>query len=73
MQRTHRRFQLATKYVHGKLGKVHTINVTLPVRWDKVRSSFRPTSPPASRLDGWLGQAPLIPYCPERCHGFFRR
>jgi myo-inositol 2-dehydrogenase / D-chiro-inositol 1-dehydrogenase len=76
MQRTHRRFRLATKYVRaGKLGKVHTVRVTLPVRWDKVEeASFRPTEPPV-HLDWerWLGQAPLVPYCSHRCHGFFRR
>jgi predicted dehydrogenase len=76
LQRTDYRFRTACELVrNGRLGKLHTVTVTLPMRWlGEDPGPFSPAAPPAE-LDwnAWLGQAPWVEYCPERCHGFFRR
>lgn len=75
-QRTDYRFRTACELVrNGRLGKLHTVTVTLPQRWRGESPGPFPTSAPPAELDWdtWLGQAPWVEYCPERCHGFFRR
>jgi predicted dehydrogenase len=75
-QRSAWTFRTACELVrNGRLGKVHQVTVTLPEH--PIGSSEGPfaSCPPPGDLDWetWLGQAPLVPYCPERCHGTFRR
>jgi myo-inositol 2-dehydrogenase/D-chiro-inositol 1-dehydrogenase len=75
-QRTDYRFRTACELVrNGRLGKLHTVTVTLPQRWKGETPGPFPTSAPPAELDWdtWLGQAPWVDYCPERCHGSFRR
>ena len=75
-QRTDYRFRTACELVrNGRLGKLNTVTVTLPQRWQGENAGPFPTSAPPAELDWdtWLGQAPRVEYCPERCHGFFRR
>jgi myo-inositol 2-dehydrogenase/D-chiro-inositol 1-dehydrogenase len=76
LQRTDYRFRTACELVrNGRLGKLHTVKVTLPMRWAGENGGPFPTTAPPAELDWdtWLGQAPYAEYCPERCHGFFRR
>ncbi|MBY0232644.1 MAG: Gfo/Idh/MocA family oxidoreductase [Gemmataceae bacterium] len=76
LQRTSLRFNQAVGLVRqGRLGKVHSITVTLPTRWvGESQGPFPACAPPATLdWERWLGQAPLVPYCPQRCHGSFRR
>ncbi|HEY1380894.1 MAG TPA: Gfo/Idh/MocA family oxidoreductase [Gemmataceae bacterium] len=75
-QRTMARFRGAVELVRGgALGRLHTITVTLPERWKGEGNGPFPTLPvpPGLDWDTWLGQAPWAEYCPQRCHGFFRR
>jgi predicted dehydrogenase len=76
-QRSHARFRTAVELVrNGRLGRLHTITLTLPERW---KSSYEgpflhfPFAPPFLDWDAWLGQAPRVDFCLERCHGTFRR
>jgi myo-inositol 2-dehydrogenase/D-chiro-inositol 1-dehydrogenase len=76
MQRNDRRFRTACELVrNGRLGRLHQVTVTLPQRWrGDSAGPFRASAPPAElNWDLWLGQAPVVPYCKERCHGSFRR
>jgi predicted dehydrogenase len=76
LQRTDRKFRTACELVrNGRLGTLHTITVILPERWRGTSPGPFPTAapPPELNWDAWLGQAPLVPYCKERCHGSFRR
>ncbi|MHC4402692.1 MAG: Gfo/Idh/MocA family protein, partial [Planctomycetota bacterium] len=55
----------------GRLGETLTARVGLP-RY-LTGGPFPTTEPPAHLdWDTWLGQAPKVPYCRERCHGSFR-
>jgi predicted dehydrogenase len=76
-QRTAWKFRTAVELVRaGRLGRLHTITVTLPRRWKfDFEGPFPhfPAPPPGLDWDTWLGQAPEVDYCPERCHGSFRR
>ena len=55
----------------GRLGKALTARVGLP-RY-LTGGPFPATEAPAHLdWDRWLGQAPAVPYCPQRCHGLFR-
>lgn len=75
-QRSLYTFRTATELIRaGALGPIRDIEITLPVRWAQgPQGPFEPETPPA-HLDWerWLGQAPLVPYTPQRCHGLFRR
>ena len=55
----------------GRLGKKLTATCSVgPGHTSKV---FETSDPPSSLdWDMWLGQAPKVPYCKERCHGSFR-
>ncbi|MFZ5831231.1 MAG: Gfo/Idh/MocA family protein [Planctomycetota bacterium] len=55
----------------GRLGKKLTI--TCGIGGARAGGPF-PTSEPPAGLDWdlWLGQAPVVPYSKERCHGTFR-
>lgn len=75
-QRSDWRFRTAAELVrNGRLGKLHTITLTLPQRWRGESSGPFAGSDPPPELDWeqWLGQAPLVDYCPQRAHGQFRR
>lgn len=57
---------------NGRLGRIHTIRVNLPV--DPHPSPPMDVQPVPEGLDYdlWLGPAPWAPYTPRRCHGSFR-
>ncbi len=67
-----RRFLQAVAIAHsGKLGRVKRVTACIGGAPDS--GSFNPSAPPAHLdWDFWLGQAPLVPYTRERCHGNFR-
>jgi predicted dehydrogenase len=60
----------------GRIGKLRHIDVTLPGGNESRGDNFtqREVCPPPEGFDYdmWLGQAPVAPYCPARCHGSFR-
>lgn len=71
-QRHDQRFRLAAEMVRaGRLGKVHKATIVLGK--NETGGPFE-TAPPPKHLnwDRWLGQAPAVPYAPERCHYTFR-
>ena len=71
-QRSHYHFQRACELVrNGRLGKLNKIRVI--IRGTPHREPV-PDAPPPGTLnwDMWLGQAPVVPYNPLRCHVFFR-
>jgi len=75
-QRSDWRFRTAAELVrNNRLGQLNRVTLTLPQRWRGVSPGPFPTSSPPPELDWdqWLGQAPLVGYCPERAHGMFRR
>jgi predicted dehydrogenase len=76
MQRSGLEFQLAVELLQkGVLGKVHTVNVTLPSpNWIARAKSPVPDSPPPDGFDynRWLGPAPMRPYNKNRLHYLFR-
>lgn len=58
---------------NGRIGKLHTIRVNMPVD----NHGPIPTQPPMPVPAGfdynfWLGPAPLEPYTEKRCHFYFR-
>jgi len=64
---------------NGRLGKLHTIRVNLPCtdgHHKQARALLQ--MPPEESIpegfdyDFWLGQAPLAPYSPRRCHFWWR-
>ncbi len=66
------RFLRAVAMVHGgRVGKLQ--RVVASTGGGKEGGPFK-TAPTPSHLDWemWLGQAPLVPYTPRRCHGDFR-
>lgn len=74
-QRAQDNFRFASELVlNGRIGKVHTVEVGLPVDgtvYQKV--AVKPQTPP-EHLDWnfWLGPAPVAPYQPERVHFHWR-
>ena len=56
----------------GRLGKLHTITVGLPLSTGEGGPFQSQPVPEGLNWDFWLGQAPSVDYCPERCHYQFR-
>jgi predicted dehydrogenase len=55
----------------GRLGK--TLTATCSIGGAPSGGPFPTGDPPATLdWDFWLGQTPVVPYCPQRCHGTFR-
>jgi predicted dehydrogenase len=67
-----RRFLRAVNMVQkGLLGDIQTI--TVGINGGDVGGPFPKTAPPPELdWDMWLGQAPLVDYIRQRCHGTFR-
>jgi len=76
MQRSGKEFILAVQLVQsGLLGKIHTVNVTLPgPNWIARAGKPVPDSAPPQGFDfdRWLGPAPERPYNKNRVHYLFR-
>ncbi len=76
MQRSGFEFKLAVELLQkGVLGKVQTVNVTLPSpNWIARAKSPVPDSAPPQGFDynRWLGPAPMRPYNVNRLHYLFR-
>ncbi len=71
-QRSDYRFRLASEMVRqGRVGKLRKVTVTLG---KNTTGGPFPTEPAPRHLnwDLWLGQAPAVEYCPQRCHNKFR-
>ncbi len=76
IQRSDYKFRTAAELVrNNRLGTLHKVTIGLPQRWAGISPGPFPTMPPPPELDWdqWLGQAPMVAYCPERTHGLFRR
>ncbi|MDP6544785.1 MAG: Gfo/Idh/MocA family oxidoreductase [Phycisphaerae bacterium] len=57
---------------NGRIGKLHTIRVTLPGGpGNKGHAAPQPV-PKGFNYDMWLGPAPWAPYTKDRCHYHFR-
>ncbi len=76
IQRSGEEFKLAVELVHkGIVGKVHTVNVTLPgPNWIARAGKPVPDSAPPAGFDfyRWLGPAPERAYNKNRVHYLFR-
>jgi len=59
---------------NGRVGKLHTIWVNLPVGGNQRQLEPQPVTPVPEGFDydTWLGPAPWAYYTPRRCHGSFR-
>ncbi len=71
-QRSDHRFRLASEMVRqGRIGKLRKVTVTM---CKNTAGGPFTTEPPPAHLnwDLWLGQAPKVEYCPQRCHNRFR-
>jgi predicted dehydrogenase len=74
-QRSVRNFRHACELVrNGRIGKVHTVRVGLPAGYSVAEQggSYPSAVPDWFDYDMWLGPAPSVPYCPNRCHWNFR-
>ena len=56
----------------GQLGKIKQIHVILPGPAPVGGPFENKPVPTGLNWDFWLGQTPLVDFCPERCHGNFR-
>lgn len=66
-------FRMARALVReGRLGKLHTIQVTIPDSTQTGGPFASQPVPTGLDWDMWQGQAPEHEYCPERCHWTFR-
>ncbi len=57
---------------NGRIGKVHTIRVELPIGPDTPGNPEPMPVPEGFDYDMWLGPAPWAPYTKDRCHWNFR-
>ena len=59
---------------NGRVGKLHTIGVNLPVGGSQKQLAPQPVMPVPEGFDydTWLGPAPWAHYTKRRCHGSFR-
>jgi predicted dehydrogenase len=58
---------------NGRIGKLHTVRVNLPVGHQRQIPPQPPVPvPPGFDYDMWLGPAPWAAYTPARCHVKFR-
>lgn len=71
-QRSDQRFRLAAELIRaGRLGDVKKATVSLGR--NREGGPFENIPAPSNlNWNLWLGQAPEVPYCPERCHYTFR-
>lgn len=71
-QRSDFRFRLAAEMVRqGRVGKLRKVTVTLGK--NTTGGPFATEAPPPYlNWNLWLGQAPAVEYCPQRCHNRFR-
>lgn len=71
-QRSDPKFQTAVALARsGRLGKIRT--VTVAIGGGPAGGPFQSAAIPESLdWDRWLGQAPQVPFVPQRCHGNFR-
>jgi myo-inositol 2-dehydrogenase/D-chiro-inositol 1-dehydrogenase len=71
-QRSDQRFRLAAELIRaGRLGDVKKATVVLGK--NRHGGPFENSKPPGNlNWNLWLGQAPEVPYCAERCHYTFR-
>jgi predicted dehydrogenase len=72
-ERSNRSSRYACELVrNGRIGKLHTVEVNLPV--EHAHMPMPPTMPvpPGFDYDMWLGPAPWVPYTERRCTGSFR-
>lgn len=71
-QRSDGRFRLACELVrNGRIGKVQRVTAWVPMGLHEGPFQAAPV-PQGLDWDFWLGQTPLVPYVPERCHRTFR-
>jgi len=57
---------------NGRIGKLHTIRVTLPPGPENEGNPEPQPVPKGFNYDMWLGPAPWAPYTKDRCHYHFR-
>lgn len=71
-QRSDHRFRTAVEMVRqGRIGTLQRVEVALGS--NEVGGPFPAAEVPKGlNWERWLGQAPLVPYTPERCHYTFR-
>jgi predicted dehydrogenase len=71
-QRSSQRFRLACELVRNeRIGKLKSVNVWLPAGLHEGPFTSANISAGLD-WDRWLGQAPYVPYVPQRCHFSFR-
>ena len=71
-RRSETHFRLACEMVRqGRLGKLRRVTAILGKSPQGGPFENQPV-PPHLNWDVWLGQAPSVPYCPQRCHRTFR-
>ena len=56
----------------GQLGKIQKVTVSLPLSTGVGGPFEKQEVPKTLDWNTWLGQAPLVDYCPQRCHFNFR-
>jgi len=57
---------------NGRIGKVHTVRVNLPVEHSVIPPQPTMPVPKGFDYDMWLGSTQQVPYTQKRCHGTFR-